>query len=216
MPVQDCFGSRDGGKLIEHLAPEDFESDGEPPALVVVEEDSVSRKRDVLLSELLSEGTVFRQQVIDSFLLSIIDPASENQVQELPWLKGRLHFSPNAACIDAASWISRIVLSIRKRPARAWARVVVSVICSSAEYFHSTGTSRRELLDHVLILNEGHLKRLLKEFIEEYYHRAWPHQGLDGDPPIPAAKLEPVTGASRLVSIPIVGGLHHRYERVAA
>ena len=78
------------------------------------------------------------------------------------------------------------------------------------------GTLRRELLDHVLILNEGHLKRLLKEFIEDNYHRARPHQGLDGDPPIPAAKLEPMSGASRLVSIPVVGGLHHRCVREAA
>ena len=78
------------------------------------------------------------------------------------------------------------------------------------------GTLRRELLDHVIILSQGHLKRLLKEFIEEYYHIARPHQGLDGDPPFPAAKPEPVTGASRLVSIPVVGGLHHRYVRVAA
>src|SRR3974377_1787769 len=45
------------------------------------------------------------------------------------------------------------------------------------------GTLRRELLDHVMILNEEHLKRLLKEFIEGYYHRARPHQGLHGDTP---------------------------------
>jgi putative transposase len=78
------------------------------------------------------------------------------------------------------------------------------------------GTLRRELLDHVIILSEEHLKGLLKEFIEEYYHRARPHQGLDGDTPYPFAKPEAVTGASRLVSIPVVGGLHHRYVRVAA
>ena len=66
------------------------------------------------------------------------------------------------------------------------------------------------------VLNEEHLKRLLKEFIEGYYHRARPHQGLHGDTPVPSAKTEPVADASRLVSIPVVGGLHHRYIRVAA
>ena len=45
------------------------------------------------------------------------------------------------------------------------------------------GTLRRELLNHVIILSQGHLKRLLKEFIEEYYHIARPYQGLDGDTP---------------------------------
>jgi transposase InsO family protein len=78
------------------------------------------------------------------------------------------------------------------------------------------GTLRRELLNHVIVLNEGHLKRLLKEYIEAYYHIARPHQGLDGDTPFPSAKPEPVAGASRLISIPLVGGLHHRYVRVAA
>jgi transposase InsO family protein len=76
------------------------------------------------------------------------------------------------------------------------------------------GTLRRELLDHVIVLNEGHLNRLLKEFIEEYYHLARPHQGLNGDTPVPSDK--PEVGVSGLVSIPVVGGLHHRYIRVAA
>jgi hypothetical protein len=78
------------------------------------------------------------------------------------------------------------------------------------------GTLRRELLDHVIVLNEEHLKRLLKEFIEEYYHLARPHQGLNGDTPVLSAKPEPAADVSRLVSIPVVGGLHHRYMRVAA
>ena|SRR5215472_13509624 len=69
---------------------------------------------------------------------------------------------------------------------------------------------------HVMVLNEEHLKRLLKEFIQGYYHRARPHQGLHGDTPVPSAKPEPAADGSRLVSIPVVGGLHHRYIRVAA
>ena len=78
------------------------------------------------------------------------------------------------------------------------------------------GTLRRELLDHVIILSEKHLKSLLKEFIEEYYHVARPHQGLDGGTPFASAKHEPVAGVSRLVSILVVGGLHGRYVRVVA
>jgi hypothetical protein len=68
----------------------------------------------------------------------------------------------------------------------------------------------------VIVLNEGHLKRLLKEFIEEYCHLARPHQGLHGDTPVPTAKPEPAADVRRLVSIPVVGGLHHRSIRVAA
>ena len=77
-------------------------------------------------------------------------------------------------------------------------------------------TLRRELLDHLMILSEAHLKRLLMEFTKEYYHIARPHQGLDGDPRIPVAELETVTGVSCLVSIPVVGGIHQRYFRVAS
>jgi len=78
------------------------------------------------------------------------------------------------------------------------------------------GTLRRELLDHVIVLSQGHLERLLQEFIKEYYHVARPHQGLDGDTPIPHTKPPEISGSSRLVSIPVLGGLHHRYIRVAA
>jgi len=79
------------------------------------------------------------------------------------------------------------------------------------------GTLRRELLDHVIVLGQGHLERLLREFIEDYYHVARPHQGLDGDTPIPQPKADaPISGPTKLISTPILGGLHHRYQRVAA
>ena len=75
---------------------------------------------------------------------------------------------------------------------------------------------RRELLDHVIVLSETQLKRLPREFIEEYYHVARPHQGLDGDTPIASEKPGQTDGPSSLISFPVCGGLHHRYERVAA
>jgi hypothetical protein len=53
------------------------------------------------------------------------------------------------------------------------------------------GTLRRELLDHVLILSEAHLKRLLKEYIEEYYQIARPHHGLGCKAPFPSDMPEP-------------------------
>jgi hypothetical protein len=72
------------------------------------------------------------------------------------------------------------------------------------------------LLDHVIVLSHGHLERLLQEFIKEYYHVARPHQGLDGGTPIPHTTPPEISGPSKLVSIPVLGGLHHRYVRVAA
>jgi hypothetical protein len=73
-------------------------------------------------------------------------------------------------------------------------------------------TLRRELLDHVIVLNQARLARLLKEFIENYYHPARPQQGLAGETPLP----QPPPGAGELVFVPVVGGLHHRYYRAAA
>ncbi len=78
------------------------------------------------------------------------------------------------------------------------------------------GTLRRELLDHVIVFGQSHLERLLQEFIEDYYHIARPHQGLDGDTPISQTKRPQISGPSKLISIPVLGGLHHRYIRVAA
>jgi putative transposase len=75
------------------------------------------------------------------------------------------------------------------------------------------GTIRRECLDHVIVFNERSLYRHLRDFIE-YYHRTRTHLGLQKDTP----EFRPVqsTEAGRIISIPEVGGLHHRYERYAA
>ncbi len=74
------------------------------------------------------------------------------------------------------------------------------------------GSLRRECLDHVLFLNERHLHRIVSDYLE-YHHRARPHLSLDRNAPVPRAVEPPVAG--RIVSERMVGGLHHRYRRVA-
>jgi hypothetical protein len=56
---------------------------------------------------------------------------------------------------------------------------------------------------------------LLHEFIEDYYHVERPHQGLAGETPVPY-EMPDVDGPTRLVSLPVLGGLHHIYKRAAA
>jgi hypothetical protein len=68
-------------------------------------------------------------------------------------------------------------------------------------------------LDHVVALSESHLRRILVRYLA-YYHRARTHLSLDKEAPDPRPIASPVFG--RIVEIPEVGGLHHRYERRAA
>ena len=77
-------------------------------------------------------------------------------------------------------------------------------------------TLRRELLDHVIALGPEHVEGLVKEFNEEYYHKNRPHQGLSKQTPVAREPSKSIPGKSKLISIPILNGLHHRYERVAA
>jgi len=77
------------------------------------------------------------------------------------------------------------------------------------------GSVRRELLDHILILSERHLRRKVKEYVR-YFNYARPHQGINGQIPIPSSSPPPVTPPlSQLRRIPILGGLHHDYQWAA-
>ncbi len=75
------------------------------------------------------------------------------------------------------------------------------------------GTIRRELLDHVIVLNEGHLRRRLHGYLR-YYHGSRTHLALEKDAPEPRAGELPEQG--RVVALPQVGELHHAYVRRAA
>ncbi len=70
---------------------------------------------------------------------------------------------------------------------------------------------RRELLDHVIVLSQNHLNRLLREYIDQYYHTGRPHQGLNGHTPVAAKKPRVVNGPIHLISFRVCGGLKNRY-----
>jgi transposase InsO family protein len=75
------------------------------------------------------------------------------------------------------------------------------------------GSIRRECLDHVVIVSENHLRHVLREYLG-YYSEARTHLGLGKDCPEARAIEPPESG--RVVALPRVGGLHHRYTRRAA
>ena len=73
------------------------------------------------------------------------------------------------------------------------------------------GSIRRECLDHMIVINEAHLRRILASYFK-YYHESRPHLSLDRNAPDPREVELPQHG--KVVAIPQVGGLHHRYCRV--
>jgi len=76
------------------------------------------------------------------------------------------------------------------------------------------GSVRRECLDHVLCLGEGHLRRVLREYVA-YFNTARPHQGIGQAIPSIPKPASPARPAAPVVAIPVLGGLHHDYRRAA-
>ncbi len=72
---------------------------------------------------------------------------------------------------------------------------------------------RRDCLDHVIVLDEAHLRGVLARYFA-YYNGSRCHLSLDGGTPTSRSVQGPEHG--RVVAFPEVGGLHHRYERMAA
>jgi putative transposase len=89
-------------------------------------------------------------------------------------------------------------------PASPWQRAYVERLI---------GSIRRDCLDHVIVLGEGHLRKILRSYLE-YYQRSRTHLALSKDAPEPRTVQSPEMG--EIVELSQVGGLHHRYERRAA
>ena len=72
------------------------------------------------------------------------------------------------------------------------------------------GSCRREILDHIIALNERHLLRLLQDYVS-YYYQDRIHDSLGKDAP-QGRPVEPKpAGSATVISLPRLGGLHHRY-----
>src|SRR5262245_11870486 len=93
------------------------------------------------------------------------------------------------------------ITEVLSAPRSPWQRAYVERVI---------GAIRRECLDHVIVFNEESLRRALRSHFS-YYHRSRLHLSLERDSP----ESRPVQSIGRIVAAPEVGGLHHRYERVA-
>jgi putative transposase len=113
-----------------------------------------------------------------------------------------VHFGVTAH--PTSEWAARQLLAAFPWDSAPWQNPYVERLIRSI---------RRECLDHVIVLNEIGLRRIRKSYFD-YYEGSRTHLSLDKDAPI--SRLIQPTAMGRVVEIPQVGGLHHRYERVAA
>jgi putative transposase len=103
---------------------------------------------------------------------------------------------------EAAEWLG--MQEVLTAPQSPWQNAYVERLI---------GSIRRECLDHLIIFQESGLRRMLRSYFE-YYERSRTHLGLGKDAPIQRAVEPPELG--RVIELPQVGGLHHRYQRRAA
>jgi len=76
------------------------------------------------------------------------------------------------------------------------------------------GNCRRELLDHVVVLNARHLKRLLVDYLR-YYYDEWTHLALSNETPSERVAAKSLCPTGNVVSMARLGGLHYRYDLAA-
>ena len=76
------------------------------------------------------------------------------------------------------------------------------------------GSVRRDLLDHVIVLSQTHLRHLMRDYVR-YYHEDRTHLGLEKDTPCGRVVASASPSGSKIIALPRLGGLHHRYTVAA-
>jgi len=133
---------------------------------------------------------------------------AQQLVEAFPWDTAPRYLLRDRDAIYGAVFSSRAqamgIHEVKTAPRSPWQNPYVERLI---------GTLRRECLDHMVVLNETHLCRQLRDYLI-YYHSARTHLSLDKDAPEP--RLVEHLDQGRIVETPMVGGLHHRYTRRAA
>ena len=76
------------------------------------------------------------------------------------------------------------------------------------------GSVRRECLDHILVLGDQHLHRVIREYME-YFYRARPHQGIEQQIPEGSSSVPKKQEKGKIIAFPVLNGLHHDYRLAA-
>jgi putative transposase len=133
---------------------------------------------------------------------------AQQLVEAFPWETAPRYLLRDRDTVYGVLFSSRVqslgIREVKTAPRAPWQNPYVERLI---------GTLRRECLDHMVVLNETHLRWLLRDYLA-YYHSVRTHLSLDKDAPEPRAVERPDLG--RIVETPMVGGLHHRYSRLAA
>jgi putative transposase len=115
-----------------------------------------------------------------------------------------LHDRDGAFAAAATTLAGMNIQTVRTAPRSPWQNAYIERVI---------GSIRRECLDHVIVANERGLRRVLAGYVA-YYMRSRTHLALAKDSPVP--RPVQLSSVGCLVATPEVGGLHHRYDRVAA
>jgi putative transposase len=133
---------------------------------------------------------------------------AQQMCEAFPWESAPRYLLRDRDRIFGAEFVNQVkamgIRQVLSAPRSPWQRAYVERVI---------GTIRRECLDHMIVFGGRSLYRHLRSFID-YYHCSRTHLGLEKDTPQPRTIQPPDIG--RIIAIPQVGGLHHRYERRAA